>query len=506
MRVRANLPLLVTVAVLTAGTVALAQRGLLAFAGSDDWLGFVEGQSGDLWVPLAYFAVFLAVAMELHRVADRLGRKAWAGALAVLTAGALALLVATGTVTPEGPVESVPALALPRTNVFYHNARTRIRSIDQYARQYDKHVRGAKPVAVRTHPPGPELFYFSLRSVYLAYPGLRNAALHVFELTGRWRGRLRQEPLKSLFERHGISPTEAEVAAATAFTLKLLACLVVVPVYLLGAGLRSRRTGLVAALFAALLPSVHCFSPGLDQVYPFFAALLAWLALTAVKERCVIAGVLFGLLLCVSLLFSLAFVVVAGLVALVCVSELPLARRARAEGLAVHLWWGVGAGAVVGFLVPVIVFRATWDINLFQVWVRCLRANADFNVSAGRTYGPALLSNPIEYLVFLGVPLACLFIGSVRWGLRTFRGAPRVAAAVLCFAVLMIVLNLTGTNRGEVARLWMFTMPFCAVAAAWWLTERHASRLDLSLLLLVQLAQVACFRVWLDTLRLYSPT
>ena len=95
---------------------------------------------------------------------------------------------------------------------------------------------------------------------------------------------------------------------------------------------------------------------------------------------------------------------------------------------------------------------------------------------------------------------------AVGRAVRRLRTAWLPAAPVLCFAALMLALNVTGVNRGEVARLWIFTMPFCAVAGAWWLEERRPSGWLFGLLLVLQFAQVACFRVVLDAFKLYSPT
>jgi hypothetical protein len=66
--------------------------------------------------------------------------------------------------------------------------------------------------------------------------------------------------------------------------------------------------------------------------------------------------------------------------------------------------------------------------------------------------------NPIELAIALGLPSAvwCLI------GLLAQRGVPVHVWATL--AVLALV-NLTGRNMGEVARLWLFFMPPLLVAA-----------------------------------------
>lgn len=488
---------------LTVAVIALAAYGRLVFVGSGDWLNFVTGEWADLWYPFAYFAVFLALVLALIRASDKLGRAAMAAVVALLALFAFALHLATGFVTPSGAMEFVPALGVRRTNVFYDNAR-RIRTLDDYLCVYEDRVRISRDTAARTHPPGPEMFYFSLQTLYRACPALRHAVFQAWDQLSSSRADLESAEMRTFLAGHGLAGVEARVAFCVALTVKLLACLVVVPVYLLGAGLSSRRTGLIAAAFAALLPSVHCFSPGLDQVYPLIAATLGWLALVAARKHNAAAAALFGLLLCGALLFSLAFLVAAGVIGLVVLAGLVRGRRGvrTKDLLRAHSLSLLCAG--LGFVLLVVMFGMLWGLNLFAVWARCSRANAAFNATTGRSYAMSLVSNPVEYLVFLGLPLACMFVASLRRSARVLQGAWPPAMAIFCFVAVMVVVNLAGVNRGEVARLWMFTMPLCAIAGAWWIEARRSPTWVLCALLTLQFAQVACFRVTVDALSLYA--
>jgi len=503
-RSKANVILIVAAAALTGAVVALAAAKQLAFTGSTDWLDLVSdrGQWDLLWFPFAYFAVFVVLLALALRGADAAGRGATALAVGLLALAGFALHLSIGRVAPGGSAEA--ALAIPRTNIFYHNARA-ITSLDDFLRHYEDRAAKAPVMATRTHPPGPELFYCLVRSLYRSQSWLRDAVLETWGLIDPPQRGLDSPEVRALFSRLAMDETEVDVACCLAFTFKLLACLAVVPTYLLGSALHSRRTGLMAAACVAVLPSVHCFSPGLDQVYPLFAATMGWLALVAVKRRSAVVASLFALLLCTSLLFSLAFAVAAALTGLVIVVSLLRFRSDRSASELIRAYAPVAVAALLGFALLVLAFGVFWRVNLFSVWARCMRENAKFNVMSRRSYAVSMVSNPAEFFVFLGLPLACLFVMSVGRSVRVVRSAWLPAAGVLCLVALMLALNLTGTNRGEVARLWMFTMPFCAVAGAWWLEERRSAWWLFCALLALQVVQVACFRAALDALSLHSP-
>jgi hypothetical protein len=82
-----------------------------------------------------------------------------------------------------------------------------------------------------------------------------------------------------------------------------------------------------------------------------------------------------------------------------------------------------------------------------------------------RTYWKWVVMNPVEVAVFAGLPLTLAGLWAIpevrrdpgRRGLNTF-----LLAAAIAFALL----DLSGTVRGEVGRIWLFLMWPLAMAAA----------------------------------------
>ena len=95
------------------------------------------------------------------------------------------------------------------------------------------------------------------------------------------------------------------------------------------------------------------------------------------------------------------------------------------------------------------------------------RTAMGIHLGLDRSYVTWLFYHPYDFLVFLGIPLA------VFWGARTIdvlrslrqRQAPTdlLTLTFLCGFILLIV---SGTSRGEVARVWSFLLPLPLLIAA----------------------------------------
>jgi hypothetical protein len=148
--------------------------------------------------------------------------------------------------------------------------------------------------------------------------------------------------------------------------------------------------------------------------------------------------------------FTLAFLPVGLIVALLILTDQSLRLRSRAALI-------VATG--VGFLVLVLAGWLIGGANPFVVWSWNLHHHARFYNDHPRTYSIWLWANGIELAIAIGLPTVVWFIA----GLLTPRNVPRVVWATL---FVLVVVNLTGRNMGEVARLWLLYTPPLLIAAA----------------------------------------
>jgi hypothetical protein len=112
-----------------------------------------------------------------------------------------------------------------------------------------------------------------------------------------------------------------------------------------------------------------------------------------------------------------------------------------------------------GFLALTVVCWVCSGANPFVIWWWNQKHHARFYLEYPRSYGAWTAINPLELAVALGLPAAV-------WAAAGFvtRKAPRVAWATL---LVLALLELSGRNLGEVARLWLpFTPPLLVAAGA----------------------------------------
>ena len=490
--------LVAVAAVATAGAVAIVLWARFPL-GVDDWAWrrVAAPSWGRAVLPAVAFVLVGALVLAAWRRVERIGRLAEAGLVGAVVAVAFLAQVLVGQQGPAGYHESVFAVGL-RGAAAYHTEARRIPDLAAHLRGYEREMRREFRGQISTHPAGPVVLFWCLNRVFAGH----DAAAERFERwCERWLAkgmRLAESPAAAaLFA--GMTPAERAGVWLSTLALRLAACLVVVPVYVTARALHGRRAALMAGALAAAIPSVLLFSPTLDQCFPVLAASACWFGYAGGRRRSVWRAAVAGAFVSVGLFLTLAFAVVAfwgGLLGLVGLrhGEEPVRRR-QALGLL--------AGGACGFLVPVAALYAAFGYNSLAVWWACWQGNATFNALYRRTYWKWVLVNPVEFVGFLGVPLACVLGRRVAGEVRALwrRNASGRDWPTLIVAGLLVALNVAGANLGEVARLWMFLMPACAVAAAGAL-EGYAPyrRAVFAVLFGMQCVQVVVFKGSLDVL------
>ncbi len=255
-------------------------------------------------------------------------------------------------------------------------------------------------------------------------------------------------------------PRSERAALYMTALLTLFACAgTVVPLYLLARAAMPARGAWVAASFWALAPAANLFQPDADTTYPLlstmawaFAAWAARIQRSSGRTSAISLGLAAasGLVMAFGMMFTLAFLPVGLIVALIIGSDRVLRLPARIALIA-----ATGAG----FLAFVISGWIVSGANPFVVWGWNLHHHARFYDEYPRTYSLWVWANGIELAIAIGLPtVVWCFIGLI---------APRTVPRVVWSTLLVLVLvDLTGRNMGEVARLWMlFTPPFLIAAA-----------------------------------------
>ena len=372
---------------------------------------------------------------------------------------------------PDGALRTLVQRTQSRTVTSYYSAALSPLAADPRAflaghdRLLDEMQHGAKHAS--THPPGPVLFYRGLLGLFDARPGLAQALLDAAGLGDpdrrpAARAAALAGPLLLMF-----------ACAATAWPIAALA--------------RRAGAGDAAAAGAgvlwALLPGPALMAPQFDQALALpVAGCAAALAAAVAAERgrvplALLAGLLAGIALFLSY-GAVAFLALSGGAALAAAGALPALRRRLPAVLA---WAAVGAA------VPFAVTMALGHHPLRSALAALAIHRQVY--TAPRSYALWLLFNPVDLAVFLGVPLAVLFLAhALRAARLPLAGAAPLDRFTLVAAAALVLLLLSGSVRGEAGRIWIPLMPALLVAAAARPGPRWAAPVLGALLLALDLA------------------
>jgi len=308
----------------------------------------------------------------------------------------------------------------------------------------------------RTHPPGLIIANYETIRLFDHFPNL-----------AQWLAR-RVYPHRCidlwLIER----PFSVAAALFTWAWLPLLAAaLTIWPGYALARVWLPSRAARFATLLMATIPALLLFAPKVIQLYPPLVLLTVFLLHQGLGRRNLglfAAGLMASLATFLSLgNASLALLV--GLFAL-----LMLWQHGRFTPRAILVT------AVPLLLGSLTIWLGYWAIFAVPPWDIASAGLAQHYqlVTLHRRYDWWLIWNLVDLLVYAGWPLlfgAALALGGGIRALRHRALSPTTALA-LALALLIVLLDVSGSARGEVGRLWLFFMPLLALPAAAALSKR----------------------------------
>jgi len=459
MRVKIWLVLMVQAGVVVLLAIAVGARLVpLGVPGEWEWLRvrFVPSSEGLVLAVLGVAAYAGFVALGLKGVERRRSHRSTAAWLTGLSLAAVAVQVAVpmGAASPYDLGKWAAVNYLSGSTGYFQIARTQAgRDPWRFLAEYPRWIRAQDSLHIGTHPPGLIAVQCVLLRVMEGSPALAGFLVDHMPQTVEAGFRIFGEG-----DRQPLSQADRAALYATAL-LTLFACaLTVVPLYLLARVSLPTPVAWAAAALWPLAPAANLFQPVADTAYPLLStsalALAAWGArFQQGVDRPTAAGtslaVLSGLVMAVGTCFTLAFLPVGAIVAVVVLLNRAMTWRMRAVLL-------VATGA--GFLA---LLAAGWGLTgaePIEIARWNLRHHARFYDEYPRTYRRWVLLNPIELVIALGLP-------SAVWcalGLLAPRAVPLSVWATL---LVLVLVNLSGRNMGEVARLWMLFMPPLLVAA-----------------------------------------
>lgn len=329
----------------------------------------------------------------------------------------------------------------------------------------------------RTHPPGFVAAHWLTERALRAAPSLAETLARpptLWRCTDLW---VLARP-----------PETAATLLVWAWLPPLLASLTVIPTYKLARRWTGARPAQLAALLTSMLPALSIFVPTPDQIFAFlgmWSLLLLVIGLQESRRGMVIAA---GLIVSLMTLLSLGNAAWAGLLGVYAVMwtmwptsmarTTVLARKSLGEivvvfGLSVASLW--------------LIYWIVWGVAPWTIAQVGLGQHYEL-VTSLRRYDWWLGYNILDFFLFAGPPVFVGLLWRVVESVRKKDIFENDAGRMALLLVLMLAgINLAGSTRGEVGRLWLLFMPVAAVVAGGFYARRWPERSGLWLIVVAQL-------------------
>ena len=447
-----------TIAVLT--FAGLLRAGLMPLGVAGEWtwqrVPFAPRPLDVGLAALGVVAFALFAAAGMHALRGSVTRRREAACVAALFLASIAAQVVVQSGGPDGHgLSKWSTLAIPGSSGYFKVAKAEMADPWEFWADYPRWIRGQDALHVGTHPPGLFLISRGLLSLMERSPS-----------SASWVASMTPATVEASFAAIlGPIPRPEKGAIVLMGALTLLVCsATVIPIYLLARATLTPSLAFAAAALWPIAPSPILFQPTADTAFPALAAAALALAARGGVWRAALAGVV----LAVGMQGTLAFLPVGLAVAILQLWQPDLSWRRRAVRVAAT---GAGFLGLTGLL------WGASGADPFAIWWVNQANHARFYRENPRSYLAWVIANPVELAIALGLPTAIAaivaFVG---------RSAPRSAWAVV---IVLGLLNLSGKNHSEVARLWLMFMPGLCVAAAGTLGRFRARPLDLAILVAV---------------------
>lgn len=342
----------------------------------------------------------------------------------------------------------------------WHYAAARITDIGQTLREWPSFMQSATRYS--THlgivPPGAVLVYYAIDQVLSGLPALAQA------LALPLRAQLCQN-----YEIAWLS--NAQLASAWAgILMPLWGALTVFPLYRIGVRLSGEHTARWAIAWWPLIPSFLMFTGSLNTFFPFLSVCVMLCLVEGLWRGKWLYVFASGLLMSVATFTSFAFLPViflAGLIVLLSfIFKTSLYTHSAPTGPSVWRWpFVAGLWFGVGLLVVWVIYYFLSGVTFFDV----MRTASAAHLAMDRPYLPWLYLHLYDYFMFTGWPLVLVSLLGVGIALMAvIRRQQLSAAAVLGLSLFatLVILDVSGTMRGESGRILLFLTPFLLLVAA----------------------------------------
>lgn len=308
------------------------------------------------------------------------------------------------------------------------------------------------PIHAQSHPPGPIVMQWLGWKFFQSNPSLADSIAM---------------PLRTL-QCHNpglMSLDNSQIASVLlGMLIPLIGALAVWPMYAFGKRIIGSRAALIAAALFPVMPLFAMWPTQWDQIYPLLLFTGLYFMHTGLESKSIWRIFLAGLPLSIATFFSIGNAVLSAVVGMYGVVFYLLSARRRfafSSSLLLVFTFFIGCASIW------ISYALIYRVNPIEVIDTGSRLAFE-STTGNRSYLLWLLWNPIDFITFLGLPIAVLLLLNLK---KILKPARTLLPLVIATFATFILLDLSGIVRGEVGRLWIYFGPLMLLIAGSLLQE-----------------------------------
>lgn len=304
------------------------------------------------------------------------------------------------------------------------------------------------------HPPFSILFFWVINRLFSLVPlefPLKNLKINTPLVKETWLSLPQEAQLGALFSAILIPFLVVATGVALYFVSKKLY------------GVKSAVRTLTLYFF---IPNILLFIPINDvfiAIFPLFSLLLL---LKAIEKKNILKSFIAGFVFSIGFYFSISLLPILFIILLVSLQKIKFKVSAFQPLIFTY---------ILGFLsIPaVLFFQFGFDtFRMVQVLVSGLPEE--------RKYSTWAIYNLYDFFIFTGLPLAMIYFLILFRQVKAIikKDFKRVEVGLIAFTVMLILLNFSGSVRGETGRIWIPYVPFLLLPVVYLLTNQKLFNLS----------------------------
>jgi hypothetical protein len=335
----------------------------------------------------------------------------------------------------------------------YFSAALTIHSVPEFLHSYNS-VMLHFVYHAKAHPPGAILLFYYLQQLVALFPSF-----------GAWAAQ--QMPANSdirlLWEQLSAS-AKATVFAASIF-IPVLSALSVVPLYFTANLLYGSKTALRSIVLFLFIPSLMFFIPINDAFLHIFSITAFYFFVYGLEKKKLWPLGIAGIVLFVGIFFNLS------LVPPLILFFLYFLLHEKAQ-IAKHFFEVLkkGLAFVFGLLLPFLFLFVCCGFNFIQVTQTIMKHVPDIH---SRSYTIWIFYNLYDFFIFAGLPAAIAYFAAVKTsvGNSLIKKWKKIDPLLVAFTGMLLIVNFSGSIRGETGRIWIPYVPFLVLIISGFLTN-----------------------------------